>query len=35
MKQLLTFVLFVIVSLSASAQKRIDYDTNEPCVIEL
>lgn len=26
MKQLLTFVLFVIVSLSASAQKRIDYD---------
>ena len=26
MKQLLTFVLFVLVSLSASAQKRIDYD---------
>ena len=26
MKQLLTFVLFVIVSLSASAQKRIDYE---------
>lgn len=26
MKQLLTFVLFVLLSLSASAQKRIDYD---------
>lgn len=26
MKQLLTFVLFVLVSLSASAQTRIDYD---------
>ena len=26
MKQLLTFALFVLVSLSASAQKRIDYD---------
>lgn len=26
MKQLLTFVLFMLVSLSASAQKRIDYD---------
>ena len=26
MKQLLTFVLLVLVSLSASAQKRIDYD---------
>lgn len=26
MKQLLTFALFVLVSLSASAQTRIDYD---------
>ena len=26
MKQLLTFALFVLLSLSASAQKRIDYD---------
>lgn len=26
MKQLLTFVLFALVSLSANAQKRIDYD---------
>lgn len=34
MKQLLTFVLLVLVSLSASSQTRIDYDYSKSFIID-